>query len=108
MSFLFTLILQAQNSSNLPFLITMGGVMIIFYFFMIRPQQQKQKQIQEFIKEVNKGDEIVTTGGIHGKVHAVDELTFTILVDKSTKITIDKASISMDASKRVQAKTSES
>ncbi len=102
------ILLQAAGGSQIPFMVTMVGVVIVMYFFMIRPQQKKQKDQKSFIDSINKGDQVVTIGGLHGKVHAVDELTVTILVDKSTKLTFDKASISLEASQRIQNSLNES
>lgn len=75
------------------------GIALVFYFFMIRPQQKKQKDQKKFIEEIKKGDDVVTVGGMHGKVYAVDDATITLDVDKGTKLTFDKASISLESSK---------
>lgn len=98
-----TILLQAQSSpsGNMGTLIMLGGVAIIFYFFMIRPQQKKQKAQKIFISEIKKGDKVVTIGGVHGKVTATDEHTVTIDIDRGTKITFERSSISQEASKRV-------
>lgn len=68
-------------------------IFVIFYFLIIRPQQKKQKQHQEMIKSLNKNDEVVTVGGIHGTIVNVKERTFVLRVDENTKIEIDKASV---------------
>lgn len=73
----------------------------IFYFFFIRPQQKKQKDQKKFIGEIKKGDQVVTLGGIHGKVAAVDDATITLDVDRGNKLVVEKSSISLEASKRV-------
>lgn len=73
----------------------------IFYFFFIRPQQKKQKDQKKFIGEIKKGDQVVTLGGIHGKVASVDESTITLDVDRGNKLVVEKSSISLEASKRV-------
>lgn len=99
---LFNIVLQSQPQGGgwMSQLLLFGGIAIVFYFFMIRPQQKKQKDQKNFINEIKKGDSIVTIGGIHGKVYAQDEETVTIEVDKSTKLTIEKSSISLEASKK--------
>lgn len=101
-----TLLLQAQGGQGNPifFYVMMISVMVVFYFFFMRPQQKKQKDQQKFIESVKKGDDIVTVGGIHGRIQSVDNETVTIVVDKSTKLILDKASISFDATKRIQDK----
>lgn len=96
-----TILLQAQGGgSGYESLILFGGVALVFYFFMIRPQQKKQKQQKQFIEDIKKGDQIVTAGGIHGKVLSVDDATVVLEVDRGVKMTIEKSSISLEASKR--------
>lgn len=99
---LFNIVLQSQPQGGgwMSQLLLFGGIAIVFYFFMIRPQQKKQKDQKNFINEIKKGDSIVTIGGIHGKVYAQNDETVTIEVDKSTKLTIEKSSISLEASKK--------
>ncbi|MDH5475617.1 MAG: preprotein translocase subunit YajC [Cyclobacteriaceae bacterium] len=98
-----TVLLQAGSQGFDPMtLVLWGGIFVVFYFFMIRPQQKKAKDQKKFLGEIKKGDAVVTTGGIHGKISSVEEATVTIEVDKSTKLTIDKSSISLEASKREQ------
>jgi len=81
-------------------LIFIGGILLVFYFFMIRPQQKKQKDQKKFIGDIKKGDKIVTLGGIHGKVTAIDDNTITLEVDRGARIKMDKSSISLEASKQ--------
>ena len=76
------------------------GIAVVFYFFMIRPQQKKQKDQKKFQEEIKKGDSVVTIGGIHGKVAAIDDNTVTLDVDRGNKITFERSSISLEASKR--------
>ena len=75
------------------------GIALVFYFFMIRPQQKKQKDQKKFIEEIKKGQDVVTIGGMHGKVYSVEDGKVTLDVDKGTKLTFDKASISLESSK---------
>ncbi len=89
---------------DLSNLILIGGVIVIFYFFFIRPQQKKQKDQKKFIEAIKKGDQVVTIGGIHGKVYSVEADTVIIEVDKSTKLTFEKSAISLDGSKKGDAK----
>jgi preprotein translocase subunit YajC len=91
---------QPQGGGWMSQLLLFGGIAIVFYFFMIRPQQKKQKDQKNFINEIKKGDTIVTIGGIHGKVYAQEEDTVTLEVDKSTKMTFEKSAISLEASKK--------
>lgn len=95
-----TILLQASGQgSGLSTLILFGGVALVFYFFMIRPQQKKQKEQKKFIEEIKRGDNVVTVGGIHGKVLSVEGDTFVMEIDKGVKITMQKSSVSLEASK---------
>ena len=77
--------------SVLPMLIIF---ILIFYFLLIRPQSKRQKEHRKLIESVTKGDEVVTTGGIMGKVSSVDENAIRLMIAKDIEITIQKASIS--------------
>ena len=94
------ILLQASGGGTSQF-IMLGAMIVIFYMFFIRPQQKKQKNQKNFINELKKGDRVVTMGGIHGKVTEVTDDTITLDVDRGTKLTIEKSSISLDASKRL-------
>ncbi len=90
---------QAETEGNYNFMILLVGFILIFYFFMIRPQQKKQKDQKKFIEEIKKGDEVVTIGGIYGKVIGVEDTRVVLEVDKSTRIVFQKTAISLEASK---------
>ena len=77
---------NSQLLSLVPFLLIMG----IFYFMVIRPQKQEQKKHQEMLKGLEKNDEIVTTGGIHGVIVNVKEKTVVIRVDDNVKIEVER------------------
>lgn len=97
-----TILLQAANNgggAGYMQLVLFGGIALVFYFFMIRPQQKKQKEQKKFIEEIKRGDQVVTVGGVHGKVLSSDETTVVLEVDKGVKMTFNKSSISLDASK---------
>lgn len=70
------------------------GIIGVFYFFMIRPQQKKQKEQKELLNNLKKGDQIVTIGGIHARVYTVEEATVTLELDKGVKLTVEKSAIS--------------
>ncbi len=104
-----TILLQAPAgiAQALPQILLWVGILGVFYFFMIRPQQQKQKEQRSFTDGLKKGDAVVTIGGLHGKIASVDEKTITLEVDKATRLTFEKSSIARDASKpAVAEKTS--
>lgn len=72
-----------------PFVIILG----IFYLFIIRPQNKKQKETQKMIDALKKGDKVVTIGGIHGTVSAAKEKTVIVKVDDGTKIEFNRTAI---------------
>jgi preprotein translocase subunit YajC len=73
-------LLQAGEGEGSPFgmLVPMVLIFMIFYFLLIRPQQKRQKEQQELLKSIEKGDYVVTAGGLHGKVTGVTEDTLTL------------------------------
>ena len=88
---------QGKGSSSFSF-IFLGLMILVFWLFMIRPQAKKAKQQKEFINNLQKGDKVVTTAGIHGRIIDSNETTFLVEVDNG-KIRFDKSAISLDASK---------
>lgn len=66
---------------------------VIFYFLLIRPQQKRAKEHKEMLSKVAKGDNVITTGGIHGRVTSVNEDTLTVEIAENTRIKISKDSI---------------
>ena len=94
-----SIILQAGNSSILSTIVPMVLIMIVFYFFMIRPQMKKAKDHKKLVEDLKIGDKIVTTAGIHGKIVGSNDTTFLIEVEGGTKIRFDKSAISLDATK---------
>jgi preprotein translocase subunit YajC len=69
----------------------------IMYFFMIRPQQKKQKALQEARNAIKVGDKVVTAGGIHGKVKEVGDTFFVLEIADNVRIKIEKASVYISA-----------
>jgi preprotein translocase subunit YajC len=80
-----------------------GSIILIMYFFMIRPQQKKQKETKNFLDAVKKGDTVVTIGGIYGRVSATEGDTIILDVDKGMKLKIEKSAISADFTKKATA-----
>lgn len=78
-------------------LIMIGLIIIVFYFFMIRPQMKKAKDQKKYMENLKKGDRIVTIGGIHGKIAEIADTTFIIEVEGGNRLKIQKAAVSMDA-----------
>ena len=93
-----TILLQAGGGFGTQQIIMFGLIAVVFYFFMIRPQVKKSKDQKKYVNELKKGDRVVTTAGIHGRIVEVAETTFLVEVDNG-KIRFDKSAISLDASK---------
>jgi preprotein translocase subunit YajC len=98
-----SILLQANASQFMNF-IPMVLIVIVFYFFMIRPQMAKAKEQKKFVQELKKGDKVVTSAGIHGRIVDMNETTIVLEVEGGTKIRFDKSAISLDASKALNTK----
>ena len=97
------LILVAQaagQGSGMSMIIMMVAIFAIMWFFMIKPQQKKQKEIQNFQNELTEGTEVVTGGGIHGVVKSIDlaKNTVDVKIARDVVITVEKTSIYKDMS----------
>jgi preprotein translocase subunit YajC len=93
-----------QPGGGNEFFIMLALMFVVMYFFMIRPQVKKNKKQQQFRQELGKGDRVITTGGIHGKISEVKEATFIIDTEGGGKLRIEKTGISMDASSALKDK----
>lgn len=98
---LFLPLLQAESAApakgmggGTSMLLMLLAMFLIFYLFMIRPQQKKQKKLEEARNSLQRGDKVVTIGGIHGKIVDVKDRTFTIEISRDVRIEVDKAAIS--------------
>ncbi|PRY55435.1 preprotein translocase subunit YajC [Arcticibacter pallidicorallinus] len=98
-----SILLQAGGASQLMSFLPMVLIIIVFYFFMIRPQMKKAKDQKKFIEELKKGDKVITSAGIHGRIVDMNETSFLIEVESGAKIRFDKSAISLDASKALNA-----
>jgi len=89
--------LQAQAGGDYSFIIMMIVIFAIMYFFMIRPQNKKQKEIQNFRNNLQIGQDVISAGGIYGKVKAIEGNVIVLEIASGVKIRIDKNSIYADA-----------
>ena len=98
-------ILQAQAGGfDGSFMIMMVAIFAIKYFFMIRPQNKKQKEIQNFRKNLEVGQDVISAGGIYGKVKAIEDNVVVLEIASGVKIRIDKNSIYANAAASQQTK----
>ncbi|WP_077621386.1 preprotein translocase subunit YajC [Sediminibacillus massiliensis] len=80
----------------MEFLIQLSPIIlmfVIFYFLLIRPQQKKQKQVRQMQSDLKKGDKVITIGGMHATVHAIDEGTLVLTTQDGTKLTYDRSAV---------------
>lgn len=104
---LLTFILQAgtanqQSGGGLSFIIMLVLIFVVMWLFMVRPQQKKQKELDNFRNSLKKGDKVVTLGGIYGTVSEIKDKTVIIEVDNNVKIRVDKASLVKDFTDALQ------
>lgn len=100
-----TILLQeaAPQGGGFSGIIMIVALIAIFYFFMIRPQQKRQKEIRKFREGLGKGDSVVTAGGIYGKIRDISDTYFIIEIADGVRIRIDKGSVYPSASDANQA-----
>lgn len=104
MQHLFVLLQAAPAAQPKGILDSLGSflplilIVVVFYFFMIRPQMKKQKEAKKFMESIKKGDKIVTIGGIHGKIAEIHDTTYMIEVEGGIRLKISKTAVSMDNS----------
>jgi preprotein translocase subunit YajC len=95
-------LLQAPQGGGTFQLVMLGGIIVVFWFFMIRPQAKKAKEQKKFIDGIQKGDKVVTIAGIHGIVNKVNEdNTIQLEVSPGSSIKIEKSSISLEWSQAI-------
>lgn len=91
--------LQAQQGSIMPTLLMIGAMIAIMYFFIMRPQQQRQKKIQEFRNQLKVGQEVITSGGIYGKITYIDANNSIVNLEiaNGVRIRVDKSCLFANA-----------
>ena len=92
------ILLAAQQQSAMPMILMMVAIFAIMYFFMIRPQQKRQKEVQKFQNQLTEGTQVVTGGGIYGTVKSVDltKNTVDVKIARDVVITVDKSYVFKD------------
>ncbi len=86
-------------------MLMMGMLFVVFYFFMIRPQQKKTKDAKKFRETLQKGTKVVTIGGLHGKVVDVSDKTVLIEAADGVKLRFEKSAIAMDNTMQLTEET---
>ena len=108
MTYFFSLLMApgGAGGGGSSFFIFIGLFFVIIYFFMIRPQTKKAKNQRVFMANIQKGDRIVTVGGIHGRILQVNDDSFLVEVDGNTKLKIEKSVISLEFTKALHDRAS--
>ena len=94
----------AQQGGGLSFIIMMVLIFFVMYFFMIRPQQKRQKELNNFRNSLEVGQKVITAGGIYGKIKEVKDTYVLIEVDNNVHIRVDKSMIMKDPTDLPQQK----
>ena len=81
-------------------LIMFGAIFLIFYFMIIRPQQKRAKERDKLLSNLEKGDKVVTNGGIHGTIAGLEEKTALLNLGDNIKITVERSAITTVLSKK--------
>ncbi len=101
------LLLQAGGNSGSFQFIFLGLMLLIFYFFLIRPQAKRQKEQRNFLSSIEKGDEIVLASGIIGRINKIEDDIVTVDVGNKTFIRVTKTSISKELTDALFTKAKE-
>lgn len=100
MNYLNILLLAPQNgeqSGGLMSYLPLVLIMVVFYFFLIRPQMKKAKEQRKFREALKKGDKVITIGGIHGKISEVKDTTILLEIEGGNKLMVEKSAIISDS-----------
>ncbi len=91
---------MAENPlfSMIPFVI----IFVVFYFLLIRPQQKKQKAHQQMLNELQKGDQVVTSGGIHGTISKIGDSVVTVEIADKVRVQLDRPQIARVINSKTQ------
>lgn len=100
MNYLNILLQAPQNDEPLGRLmefLPLVLIMVVFYFFFIRPQMKKAKEQRKFREALKKGDKVITIGGIHGKISEVKDTTILLEIEGGNKLMVEKSAIISDS-----------
>jgi preprotein translocase subunit YajC len=100
------LMMQPQGQEQNPFMsfLPLLLIVVVFYFFMIRPQMKRQKEVRKFRDSLAKGDKVITTGGIYGRIVEVKETSVILEIATGVQIKVDKNGIIKDLTDIAQTK----
>ena len=93
---------EGGGGSLISTLIMFGAIFLIFYFMIIRPQQKRAKEKEKMLSNLEKGDKVVTNGGIHGVIAGLEDKTALLMVSENTKIKIERSAITTVLAKKTE------
>jgi preprotein translocase subunit YajC len=93
----------AQQNGWMSFL-PLVLIIVVFYFFFIRPQMKRSKDQKKFKESLQRGQKIITIGGIHGRIVEIQETTVTIEVENNVRLRVEKTAVAMDNTQTIEAK----
>ena len=95
MQTLFIFLQASQGDGGMGMILMLVAMFAIMYFFMIRPQQKKQTELQNFRKSIEKGQEVITAGGIYGTVRDVDDVNNILIIEiaNGVRVRVDRNSV---------------
>ena len=98
MTQLFILLMSPpqEGQSSLMAFLPLLLIIVVFYFFMIRPQMKRQKELRNFRSQLQKGDKIITTGGIYGRIAELSDQYVIIEVEDKVRLKVDKNAVIKD------------
>jgi len=94
-----------QGGGGLTAFVPLILMFVIFYFLLIRPQQKKQKNLRSMISNLKKGDRIITSGGLHGRITSLDDSTLTVEIADKVRVKVSRGSVSAQVTPPSQDKT---
>jgi len=99
MNLIFVLLQDAAapKTPGMQSLIFLVLIIVVFYFFMIRPQVKKQKEMTNYRSSLKKGDKVLTSGGLYGKINDVKDTTITLEIADNVIVRVDKTAVVKDA-----------
>lgn len=90
-----TILLKAEGGSSWQMPLMLAAIFAVMYFFMIRPQKKKEKELAKKRDAIKKGDEVITAGGIHGVIHETFETAVVLAIETQGRLRIEKTSIAV-------------
>jgi preprotein translocase subunit YajC len=91
---------QSSWLSFLPLIL----IVVVFYLFFIRPQMKRSKDQKKFRESLEKGQKVITIGGIHGRIVEIQDTTVTIEVEGQVRLRIEKSAVALDSSQTIENK----